>query len=110
MTDEVLLSVDTITIAALMRAMQVVIHAYQDANQDTEAFDRLETLALNEIKALDTGAFAYEEQAEGLAQGLLLTRSVFRYARAQAEASVDPAGVQPKGRSPRPSAVCAQRN
>src|SRR6476661_2500024 len=74
-------SVDTITIAAVMRALQTVLDAFQTEQPDPRAFRDLETRVMAEIKALDTGDFKYEEQAEGLAEGLLLTRSVFRFAQ-----------------------------
>ncbi|WP_460449890.1 hypothetical protein [Alsobacter sp. SYSU BS001988] len=81
MSDDRFTSIDTITIAAVMRALQTVLDAYQTEQPDPRAFRDLETRVMAEIKALDTGDFEYEEQAEGLAEGLLLTRSVFRYAQ-----------------------------
>lgn len=84
MTDDTLTSVDTITIAALLRALQVVITAYHAENPDKAALQALEQKTIAEIKALDTGDFTYEEQAEGLAEGLLFAKAMFRYAAASA--------------------------
>ena len=107
MTDNALASVDTITIASLMRALQVVIGAYHQHNPDPGALQALEREALGEIKALDTGGFAYEEQAEGLAEGLQLTRAVFRYAIQQAEDEASPGGGERSAIESAPA--CAQR-
>ena len=94
MTDDTLVSVDTITIAALMRALQVVITAYKSEVADPAALAALQEHALAEIKALDTGEFTYEEQAEGLAEGLLLAKAIFRHAQCATPPATQPAPAQ----------------
>ncbi|GGH33874.1 hypothetical protein GCM10007036_46880 [Alsobacter metallidurans] len=95
MTDDTLTSVDTITIAALLRALQVVITAYNAEHADPAALQALEQRTIAEIKALDTGDFTYEEQAEGLAEGLIYARAMFRYALANPGRPSLPSDGQP---------------
>jgi hypothetical protein len=70
---------DTITMAALMRALQVALH--EVGRHDPNALARVERTALQAIKALDPADFDYAEQADGLGEGLRLVRTVFRHAR-----------------------------
>ena len=79
---------DTITMAALMRALQVALH--EVGRIDPGALDRVERTALQAIKALDPSDFDYAEQADGLGEGLRLVRTVFRHARVMQDLNKPP--------------------
>lgn len=86
MCDEYREAVDTITIAGLLKAVQI-LHAR--AVLCPEASPRMiEEEVLHAIKQIDADEFDYDIQAEGLGEALQLVMSVFRYTHARREIGV----------------------
>jgi hypothetical protein len=86
MCDEYREAVDTITIAGLLKAVQV-LHAR--AIISPEASPRsIEDEVLVAIKQIDADEFDYDIQAEGLKEALQLVLSVFRYTHSRREIGV----------------------
>ncbi len=87
MCDEYREAIDTITIAGLLKAVQV-LHARATAQPELSP-RLLEKEVLQAIKQIDADEFEYDIQAEGLREALQLVSSVFRYTHAQRAVGVD---------------------
>jgi hypothetical protein len=76
---------DTIAMAALLKALQVTIDTAIRNGADLAA---LEKDVIRAIKGLDASEFGYDEQADGLGEGLQLVSAMFRLARHQLETAL----------------------
>ena len=83
MSSETREAVDTVTMAGLLKALQV-LHTHATARPEALPH-AIERDVMVSIKQLDAGDFDYDVQAEGLAEALRLVQAVFRYARSQRE-------------------------
>jgi hypothetical protein len=93
MTDETRMAIDTVTIAALMKAIHTLHAELLRTPESRSRMAAIEADVLRAIKQIDAGDFTYDIQAEGLGEALRLVRTMMRYSHFEAQREHEEAGA-----------------